>query len=589
MSKNFDTSTGVGGGFGQSGGIDVSSFQDGEIAVYDDTKQELEGRNVFVDEFGLLTVGTNSIALGSAHIMSSGYENVFFENQFTDKQYYPVWQEGTINADETPFARMYTTALIVRTITPENGDDKTGTVTNPSYTSSSTNNGRVFALYVEASVTMTNCFADLVDIASGSLVYRAPLGTLTADVEKRIELVPPFDAMATVVTRLDFVSEDGDIILKADVTNVYPWLAFDSQRFEDKPIALIEDLGGGSGGYLGVFTDLTALQAAHPTANSGDHATVTSPSANIFYWDGAWLDSGTGSTGDMLKSVYDPTSINSSPFNMDNMTEGSLTKILTDTERTKLAGIESLAEVNNVSDINATDLTDAGESSLHYHDSDRDRSSHTGTQLAATILDFDTEVSSNLTVTANTAKVTNATHTGDVTGGTNLTVSSTAISGRTLITGVGGMEVLVNDAGTLKKVDLSDLIGGGDVKIYHGESLPISSTSSSSFQNKLTFNLPVGFLAGDYLVELSYGWRHSSSSSDIEVDFLLDSSSIGTRTHRQEPRDGGSDQSQAAFRRFKKTMTGGAHTLEVDFRAANGSGTSYMWDAIIVITKVDIQ
>lgn len=40
---------------------------------------------------------------------------------------------------------------------------------------------------------------------------------------------------------------------------------------------------------------------------------------------------------DMAKSVYDPTNINSSAFSMDNMIEGTNTKILTSAERTKLA------------------------------------------------------------------------------------------------------------------------------------------------------------------------------------------------------------------------------------------------------------
>ena len=50
-----------------------------------------------------------------------------------------------------------------------------------------------------------------------------------------------------------------------------------------------------------------------------------------------------------------------------------------------------------------TDLTDSGDSSLHYHSSDRDRSNHTGTQAASTISDFDTEVSNNTDVAANTS------------------------------------------------------------------------------------------------------------------------------------------------------------------------------------------
>ena len=54
----------------------------------------------------------------------------------------------------------------------------------------------------------------------------------------------------------------------------------------------------------------------------------------------------------------------------------------------------------------------------------RARANHTGTQTASTISDFDTEVANNSAVTANTAKVTNATHTGDATGTTSLTLAT---------------------------------------------------------------------------------------------------------------------------------------------------------------------
>ena len=94
-----------------------------------------------------------------------------------------------------------------------------------------------------------------------------------------------------------------------------------------------------------------------------------------------------------------------------------------------------------------TELTDGGDTALHYHSADRARAAHTGTQTAATISDFDTEVSNNTAVAAskaitdfltvtqavdldtmesdtatNNAKVTNATHSGDVAGSGVLTI-----------------------------------------------------------------------------------------------------------------------------------------------------------------------
>lgn len=68
-------------------------------------------------------------------------------------------------------------------------------------------------------------------------------------------------------------------------------------------------------------------------------------------------------------------------------------------------------------------------------------------------------------IATNNAKVSNATHTGEVTGSTALTVNPTAISNKTLKSTLAGTEeVLINDAGTLKKTtaqDIADLGGGG--------------------------------------------------------------------------------------------------------------------------------
>lgn len=52
---------------------------------------------------------------------------------------------------------------------------------------------------------------------------------------------------------------------------------------------------------------------------------------------------------------------------------------------------------------NITDLTDLWDSTLHYHSTDRNRANHTWTQTASTISDFDTEVSNNTDVSANTS------------------------------------------------------------------------------------------------------------------------------------------------------------------------------------------
>ena len=88
----------------------------------------------------------------------------------------------------------------------------------------------------------------------------------------------------------------------------------------------------------------------------------------------------------------------------------SLAGVMTGADKTKLDGIATGATANSS---DATLLN---------------RANHTGTQTAATISDFDTEVANNTAVAANTAKVTNAFHSGDVTGATVLTISNDAIT-----------------------------------------------------------------------------------------------------------------------------------------------------------------
>ena len=68
--------------------------------------------------------------------------------------------------------------------------------------------------------------------------------------------------------------------------------------------------------------------------------------------DAAWVVA--AGTGDMNKSVYDPTNVSGDAFLMENMTEGSTKKILTSTERTKLSNIGEGANVVGV--VSGTDI-----------------------------------------------------------------------------------------------------------------------------------------------------------------------------------------------------------------------------------------
>ncbi len=161
-------------------------------------------------------------------------------------------------------------------------------------------------------------------------------------------------------------------------------------------------------------------------------------------------------TGDMLISTYDPNTVNGDAFSMDNMVEGALTKILTNAERTAISN--NTAKVSNVvhplvetavplgavftdndtiyDDSALTTLVNGKQSQLPAQDLidiGNLSGTNTGDQtIPASGVDFDpvgTDNSDNNAVnTLYSGLVTNATHTGDVTGSGALTIATGAVT-----------------------------------------------------------------------------------------------------------------------------------------------------------------
>jgi len=204
--------------------------------------------------------------------------------------------------------------------------------------------------------------------------------------------------------------------------------------------------------HTGDVTGSTVLTIATDAVDiSMLSATGTASATTFLRGDNTWstptsapVDSVNGQTGVVV-------------LDADDVSDSSTTnKYTTATEISKLAGIETGAEVNTVDSVNtqtgtvvldADDVSDSVTTNKYTTAGDISklagiataatanstdafllaRANHTGTQAASTISDFDTEVGNNSAVTANTSKVTNATHTGDVTGATVLTIATDAV------------------------------------------------------------------------------------------------------------------------------------------------------------------
>lgn len=116
-------------------------------------------------------------------------------------------------------------------------------------------------------------------------------------------------------------------------------------------------LGNLTDNFKGYFASATARDTSVTTPQLGYYC-LQEDTNSIWYYSSSntWINTGSTSIGNMLKSVYDPTAKNADAFNMGNMDEATDAKVMTAAERTKLSGIATGATKISSSD----DVTEGG-------------------------------------------------------------------------------------------------------------------------------------------------------------------------------------------------------------------------------------
>ena len=240
---------------------------------------------------------------------------------------------------------------------------------------------------------------------------------------------------------------DIEFVVATDANGDTPFTAL---HLDGSSTANVADLLVKLGTYL-KLEDGNFTQWIRPSSGTAQDTTIILPSKS----------------GVLGRAEDIPTSVT----NLTDVTSAGSGAIITDDERTKLEGVAPSATANE---------TDAFL---------LERANHTGTQAASTISDFDTEVSNNTDVAANTAKVGITTQQAD-----DITANNAKVS---LIAGGTTGQALVKSTGTDYDVEWSDI--AVDVQ-YHNR----FQTDAETFRSGATETVELYYTAkadGDGLAE----------------------------------------------------------------------------------------
>lgn len=184
-------------------------------------------------------------------------------------------------------------------------------------------------------------------------------------------------------------------------------------------------------------------------------------------------------------------------------------------------------------------------------------------------------------IALNTAKVTNATHTGEVTGSDALTLDKTAISNRSTITPASDDVLLLGDTsagnGLGKATILAVLNGRVKIKsIGYTEDTAPRSTTSTSLVNITQSAVAATIATGDKaLILLDAEVSHSLSNGQIVWNIQRNTTALATNDSRIYSHQAATHgQSHYVGKMFLDQPAAGSYTYYMAIRSLGG-GTTY--------------
>lgn len=201
---------------------------------------------------------------------------------------------------------------------------------------------------------------------------------------------------------------------------------------------------------------------------------------------------------------------------------------------------------------------------------------------ASQISDFDTAVSNNSDVSANTS------------ARDQVKVSANDTTSKFLLTALAAganITITENNDGGNETITISASNSALPQDYEDFESLPVTTTTSTTFTNKLnvtTTTKPVG----RYLLFWSYAWNYNSNQNDFIGRILVDGAEV--MFHQQEPKDsGGSFESTGSNQRHRASgqvfldfATQATHTILFQLATSTAGNNASMWEARASIWRV---